>query len=203
MLIKKRREQILYPKQKCGQMQRLSISTYKKQYIGHVYILNNFSNEGNIICIMCSPCRRRINHCQILLLFLARLERVKLREIRSQAKVIGTLVTFGGAVLMAFYKGPGFNLFHSGATQPENVGPSSHDHHTAGALYIFIGGVALSSFYILQVNPTTIYIHGYEYVSLTYRFFYFFIEAQICRKQNVTTYMFTNEWSYVIWTCKN
>ncbi|XP_020984417.1 WAT1-related protein At4g08290 isoform X1 [Arachis duranensis] len=89
-----------------------------------------------------------------LLALLTRMEHVKLKEVRSQAKVIGTLVTFGGAVLMGIYKGPGFNLFHSRTQQHHGGGgdpSSSHNHHQiAGALYIFMGCVALSSFYILQ-----------------------------------------------------
>ncbi|XP_029129038.1 WAT1-related protein At4g08290 isoform X2 [Cajanus cajan] len=93
-----------------------------------------------------------------LIAVIVRLERLKLREIRSQAKVIGTLVTFGGALLMAIYKGPAFNLFHSGSTTPhENGSPSSHSHQTAGAIYILMGCVALSSFYILQ----SITVKGY------------------------------------------
>lgn len=82
-----------------------------------------------------------------------RLERLRLAEIRSQAKVIGTIVTFGGALLMAIYKGPAFNLFQSGSTtHHENGSTSSHNsHQTAGAIYILMGCVALSSFYILQV----------------------------------------------------
>ncbi|XP_027358249.1 WAT1-related protein At4g08290-like [Abrus precatorius] len=87
-----------------------------------------------------------------LLAVFVRLERVKLKEIRSQAKVIGTLVTFGGALLMAIYKGPAFNLFHSGSTTHQDNGSHSspNNHQTAGAIYILMGCVALSSFYILQ-----------------------------------------------------
>lgn len=82
-----------------------------------------------------------------------RLECLKFKEIRSQAKVIGTLVTFGGALLMAFYKGPGYTLFHSRSTAHHEDGShaSSHNHQATGALYILMGCVALSSFYILQV----------------------------------------------------
>ncbi|XP_029150178.2 WAT1-related protein At4g08290 [Arachis hypogaea] len=88
-----------------------------------------------------------------VLAVLTGLERVKIRDVRSQAKVIGTLVTFGGAVAMALYKGPGFNIFHSAAATTQNngdAGLASHKHQTVGALYILIGCVALSSFYILQ-----------------------------------------------------
>ncbi|TKY74287.1 WAT1-related protein [Spatholobus suberectus] len=86
-----------------------------------------------------------------LLAVIVRLERLEFKEVRSQAKVIGTLVTFGGALLMAIYKGPAFDLFHSGSTtHHENGSPSSHNHQTSGAIYILMGCVALSSFYILQ-----------------------------------------------------
>ncbi|MED6168839.1 hypothetical protein PIB30_015459 [Stylosanthes scabra] len=88
-----------------------------------------------------------------VLAVLTRMEHVKIKEVRSQAKVIGTLVTFGGAVLMGIYKGPGFNLFHSRTEHHQGVNgepSSSHNHQIEGALYIFMGCVALSSFYILQ-----------------------------------------------------
>lgn len=84
-----------------------------------------------------------------------RLERVKVKGIRSQAKVIGTLVTFGGALVMAIYKGPGFNIFDSGSKPQDEDGSTSSNnnhHHTSGALYILMGSVALSAFYILQVH---------------------------------------------------
>lgn len=35
-----------------------------------------------------------------------RLERIKIKELHSQAKIIGTIVTFLGALLMTLYKGP-------------------------------------------------------------------------------------------------
>ncbi|KAK2442217.1 WAT1-related protein [Trifolium repens] len=87
-----------------------------------------------------------------LLAVIVRLELLKWKDIRSQAKVFGTLVTFGGALVMAIYKGPGFNIFHSGSTTQNQNGTqgSSHNHQTSGALYILMGCVALSSFYILQ-----------------------------------------------------
>ncbi|KAI4337798.1 hypothetical protein L6164_016173 [Bauhinia variegata] len=90
-----------------------------------------------------------------VLAVILRLEVLKIREIRSQAKVIGTLVTLGGALLMAMYKGPGFNLFHSTRQHEEErqSQSSSGQHHPSqgmGALFIMMGCVALSSFYVLQ-----------------------------------------------------
>lgn len=90
-------------------------------------------------------------------MYVCRLERVKLKGIRSVAKVVGTMVTFGGAVVMAVYKGPGFNIFHNNSNSSSSESHHHEDatmnnnHQTIGALYILMGGVALSAFYILQV----------------------------------------------------
>ncbi|KAG4969909.1 hypothetical protein JHK85_036330 [Glycine max] len=81
-----------------------------------------------------------------------RLEHIKIRELRSQAKVIGTLVTFAGALLMTLYKGPQFDLFHHSNTTHQQGGShtQNHSHWVAGTLFICLGCLAWSSFYILQ-----------------------------------------------------
>ncbi|KAK7385207.1 hypothetical protein VNO78_30920 [Psophocarpus tetragonolobus] len=83
-----------------------------------------------------------------------RLERVKIKEIRSQAKVIGTLVTFGGALLMTLYKGPEINLFNHPNTSHHKLDAShsqqGHKHWVTGTVFLCIGCLAWSSFYILQ-----------------------------------------------------
>lgn len=81
-----------------------------------------------------------------------RIERVNMKEIRSIAKVIGTLVTFAGALMMILYKGPQIHLFYSPKTA-HNSG--SHDtqtlkHWVSGTLFLMMGCVAWSSFFILQ-----------------------------------------------------
>lgn len=84
-----------------------------------------------------------------------RLERVKIKELRSQAKVIGTLVSFAGALLMTLYKGPQVHLFHNPNTTHQESGnhsTQSHQHWIAGTLFIGLGCLAWSSFYILQVT---------------------------------------------------
>ncbi|WVY91819.1 hypothetical protein V8G54_037333 [Vigna mungo] len=66
----------------------------------------------------------------VLALFL-RLERVNMRELRSQAKVVGTLVTFAGALLMTLYKGPQFDLFHhSNTTHQQSGSNSTQNNHS-------------------------------------------------------------------------
>lgn len=79
-----------------------------------------------------------------------RLERVKMKEVRSQAKMIGTLVTFGGALLMTLYKGPVLNLPWSKDTSPHATSSHNHTNWVAGTLLILLGCVAWSCFYVLQ-----------------------------------------------------
>ncbi|CAJ1971862.1 unnamed protein product [Sphenostylis stenocarpa] len=82
-----------------------------------------------------------------------RLEHVKLKEIRSKAKVIGTLVTFGGALLMTLYKGPQINIFNhsnSGYQKDESHSHEGHKHWVTGTLFLCLGCLAWSCFYILQ-----------------------------------------------------
>ncbi|XP_021810263.1 WAT1-related protein At4g08290 [Prunus avium] len=80
-----------------------------------------------------------------------RVETVKMKEVRSQAKVIGTLVTFAGALLMTVYKGPVVDLLWSHKTSSHSSTTTSSDQHwVTGTLFILIGCVAWSCFYVLQ-----------------------------------------------------
>ncbi|PRQ26521.1 putative EamA domain-containing protein [Rosa chinensis] len=81
-----------------------------------------------------------------------RIEHVNIKEVRSQAKVMGTLVTFGGALLMAMYKGPAINLVgsHDDGGHHESSSRTSSTHWAMGTLFILIGCVAWSCFYVLQ-----------------------------------------------------
>ncbi|KAK2659528.1 hypothetical protein Ddye_006061 [Dipteronia dyeriana] len=82
-----------------------------------------------------------------------RLERINIKKIDSQAKVIGTLMTFGGALLMTLYKGPVINLIGSSTSRHHESSSDSsdnHEHWVAGTLLILVGCVAWSCFYVLQ-----------------------------------------------------
>ncbi|KAL4271046.1 hypothetical protein AHAS_AhasUnG0002600 [Arachis hypogaea] len=81
-----------------------------------------------------------------------RMERMKIKEVACQAKVIGTVVTFGGTLVMALYKGTAVTI--SGATKaahgPENVNNPSGSHWAIGTCFLIIGCIGFSAFYILQ-----------------------------------------------------
>ncbi|XP_020227994.1 WAT1-related protein At4g08290 isoform X2 [Cajanus cajan] len=81
------------------------------------------------------------------------MERMKIKEVACQAKVIGTVVTFGGTLLMALYKGPGLSIMGSSASnasQPQNVSNPTGNHWVIGTCFLLIGCAGFSAFYILQ-----------------------------------------------------
>ncbi|KAJ1376898.1 EamA domain [Sesbania bispinosa] len=87
-----------------------------------------------------------------VLAVILRLERIDMKKIRSVAKVMGTLVTFGGALLMTLYKGPQIHLFYSPNTTQQHGthSPQALKHWLSGTLFLLLGCVAWSSFFILQ-----------------------------------------------------
>lgn len=81
-----------------------------------------------------------------------RLEAINLKNIRSQAKVIGTVTTVAGAMLMTLLKGPILDLFWT-------KGRSSHEHQSGvidlhhslkGAFLITVGCFSWACFMNLQ-----------------------------------------------------
>ncbi|KAG5031373.1 hypothetical protein JHK85_015355 [Glycine max] len=89
-----------------------------------------------------------------LLAVILKLEHMKIKEVTCQAKVIGTVITFGGTLLMAIYKGPVLSVMRSSAShagQPENVTNPSGNHWIIGTCFLLIGCAGFSAFYILQV----------------------------------------------------
>ncbi|KAK7373139.1 hypothetical protein VNO80_06537 [Phaseolus coccineus] len=88
-----------------------------------------------------------------VLAIIFRLERMKIKEVGCLAKMSGTVVTLGGAFLMALYKGPILRIAGSSPThvaQPENVNDPSGTHWLLGACFLLIGCAGFAAFYILQ-----------------------------------------------------
>ncbi|KAL8204885.1 hypothetical protein R6Q57_010509 [Mikania cordata] len=81
-----------------------------------------------------------------------RLEVVNLQSVRSQAKVIGTITTVAGAMLMTLVKGPVLELFWTKGRSSKNVINNGVDlHHSLkGAIMITIGCFSWSCFMVLQ-----------------------------------------------------
>ncbi|XP_022975980.1 WAT1-related protein At4g08300-like [Cucurbita maxima] len=82
-----------------------------------------------------------------------RLERVNFKKVRSIAKVVGTLVTIGGAMVMTLYKGPIVDIFHGQgrhAAHQSSGSESSDQHWVLGTLMLLGSIVGWSGFFILQ-----------------------------------------------------
>lgn len=83
---------------------------------------------------------------------LFRLEKIKMKTIRSQAKVVGTLATVSGAMVMTLMKGPVlFGTHGSNINNQHNSGPNTQ-HAVAGSIMIVIGCFSWACFVILQVS---------------------------------------------------
>ncbi|XP_042482598.1 WAT1-related protein At2g39510-like [Macadamia integrifolia] len=83
--------------------------------------------------------------------FLFRMEKVNIRKTRSIAKVVGTIVTVGGATLMTLIKGSTIDLpWTKGTRSQHGTEASVHQQPLKGALMISAGCFCWAGFVILQ-----------------------------------------------------
>ncbi|KAK7279440.1 hypothetical protein RJT34_24493 [Clitoria ternatea] len=84
-----------------------------------------------------------------ILACILRLEKIKIESIRSQAKVVGTVATVSGAMIMTLMKGPVLFGSHGGNEHSQHNGTSTQQTIT-GFVMITIGCLCWSWFVILQ-----------------------------------------------------
>ncbi|KOM41593.1 hypothetical protein LR48_Vigan04g179100 [Vigna angularis] len=112
-------------------------------------VMNSAPSVTFVMAVILSL-RKPENHPRSLLY---RLEHMKMKEVACQAKLIGTIVTFGGTLLMALYKGPVISLMKSSTThagQPQTLNNPTANHWILGTCFLLIGCAGFSAFYILQ-----------------------------------------------------
>ncbi|XP_015055413.1 WAT1-related protein At5g07050-like [Solanum pennellii] len=84
---------------------------------------------------------------------LCRMEKVDIKKIRCQAKVLGTIVTMGGAMLMTLYKGHVVNLIWSNNIN-SNVNQITNENYdkdwVKGSILLIFATFAWAAFFILQ-----------------------------------------------------
>lgn len=88
-----------------------------------------------------------------VLAVLCRMETLNMKKVLCQAKVVGTIVTVAGAMLMTIYKGPVINFFWSEHMhQPRSYAPTdaTDKDWLKGSILLIIATFAWASFFILQ-----------------------------------------------------
>ena len=88
-----------------------------------------------------------------------RMEKVDLKKVRFQAKVVGTLVTVAGAMLMTLYKGPLMEMVWTKhmhdrphqANVPPVAAASTDKDWFKGCIFLVIATLAWTSLFIRQV----------------------------------------------------
>ena len=77
------------------------------------------------------------------------MEKVDMRKVRFQAKVVGTLVIVVGAMLMILIKGPFINLLRSHLIGDASL--SVGEDYLKVTVFLLIASFSWASFFVLQV----------------------------------------------------
>ncbi|KAK7322562.1 hypothetical protein VNO77_25948 [Canavalia gladiata] len=94
---------------------------------------------------------------------LCRMEKINMKKVRCQAKVIGTLVTVAGAMMMTLYKGPIMEMVWTKHATHQRINTNATNNSKSdkdwfiGSIFIIIATLAWASLFILQAKAIETY----------------------------------------------
>ncbi|KAL1292137.1 WAT1-related protein At5g07050-like isoform X2 [Arachis ipaensis] len=96
---------------------------------------------------------------QIFILALLGMEKMNIKKVRCQAKVMGTVFTVGGAMVMTLYKGPIVEMVWTKhhRTKINNTQISSDKQWFIGSIFIILSTLAWASLFVLQAKVIETY----------------------------------------------
>ncbi|RZS22224.1 hypothetical protein BHM03_00054980, partial [Ensete ventricosum] len=91
-------------------------------------------------------------------LIIARIEKLRINSRHSQAKIVGSLVTAAGALLMLLYRGPVVEFVWSKGRSHRDTATSQSSGNWLTGVFMLLGScLCWSSFFILQSNTLETY----------------------------------------------
>ncbi|XP_057977226.1 WAT1-related protein At5g07050-like isoform X2 [Malania oleifera] len=93
---------------------------------------------------------------------ICRMEKIDMKRVRCQAKVVGTVVTVAGAMVMTLYKGPIMEMvwskhMHTHKSNVTNTTAVSDKDWFKGSILLIIATFAWAFFFVLQAKALTTY----------------------------------------------
>ncbi|GFP99304.1 wat1-related protein at2g39510 [Phtheirospermum japonicum] len=101
-----------------------------------------------------------------LMAWILRVEKVKLKSVHSHAKIMGTLVTVGGAMIMTLISGPIIGLPWTHKSHHASTNPNDQEDPVKGAIMITVGCLGYALFYTVQAITLKSYPAGLSLTAL-------------------------------------
>lgn len=78
-----------------------------------------------------------------------RLEKINMRSLRGQVKIVGAIICVGGAMVMTFYKGPALEFLTPGVQSERTIDSSKHNI-MLGSILVFVSVAVWSACIVFQ-----------------------------------------------------